>query len=83
MSATPSSRTTAIEKAVTQLIVDNDYERVVVRIHEYLQDETSDLWRHIGEVLERLDPAISPFDRREATSEILKPIGRVIEDEFC
>lgn len=68
--------------ASPRFFVEHDYEGVVDRIAALVFEEGSDLWRHIGEVVERIAPGISPFDRREATAEILAPIRKVYADEF-
>lgn len=76
--STPSSG-----KASPPFFVEHDYEDFVQQIADLSLDEDSNLWRHIGEVLERLAPGINPFDRREATAEILSPIRKALADEFC
>lgn len=78
MSTTPSS-----EKASPPFFVEHDYEGVVDQITDLVFKEDSDAWLRIGEVLERIAPGLSPFDRREAVAEVLQPIRKVIEDEFC
>lgn len=73
----------AAVKVSPPFFVERDYEGVVDEITDLVFKEDSDAWRHISEVLERIAPDLSPFDRREAVAEVLNPIRKVIENEFC
>lgn len=64
-----------------QITVEEDYEGVVKQLAD-LVGEGSTLWLHIGDVLEKLAPDLGPFDRREATAEILRPVRQVFIDAF-
>jgi hypothetical protein len=44
--------------------------------------EGSELWVHIGAVVDRLRPDLTPFDRREVVHEILRPLRRVFDEAF-
>lgn len=68
-------------QAQTVIVVDRDFQGLVEYLWDQIEDETSELWRHIGEVVERVAPDIRPFDRREAVDLILRPIARVIYDD--
>lgn len=64
------------------IVVDHDYEGVVRQINDLVGEESGKLWLHVGEVLERLVPGISPYDKREAIDEILQPVRQVFTDAF-
>lgn len=44
--------------------------------------EGSELWVHIANVLEQVQPLLTPFDRRELVHEILRPLRRVFDEAF-
>lgn len=66
----------------TIIAVENDYESLVQRVTNMVFEEDSGLWRNAAEVVERIAPGISPYDRRHAIDEILAPIRQVIADEL-
>jgi hypothetical protein len=84
MSATHSEapKLQASGKASPPFFVEHDYEGVVDEICDLVYVEDSDLWRHMGEVLERVVPGIDPYTRRELTEEMLAPIRKVYASEF-
>jgi hypothetical protein len=47
-----------------------------------MQDENSELYRAIGDIIERLVPGVAPFDRIVAVGEILKEVGKLCDFEF-
>lgn len=64
------------------VVVDHDYERFANHLEDLLNTETGSLWLHVGECVERLSPAISPFDKREAVAEILGPVRQAFNNAF-
>lgn len=78
----PNLRFTNRPDGSLNIEVDHDYEGVVRQIDDLVSEESGKLWLHIGEVIERLMPGISPYDKREAVSEILAPVKQVFIDAF-
>lgn len=52
------------------------------QLWQQLGDETSPLCQRISEIVERLAPDISPYDRRQAVDDIATAIETVIPDAW-
>lgn len=71
---------TSTYEAAIETSVSNQIDAYWTNIYNLLDDETSPMWLAFADVVEKLQPDIGPWDKRELVSAIVAEFKAVIED---
>jgi len=71
---------TSVYEGSIETSVENQVNGYWENVYELLGDETSQMWMAFAEVVEKLQPGIGPWDRREMVAAIVAEFKAVIDD---
>jgi hypothetical protein len=69
-----------LEQMAIDRAVENQLDAYWEGVYALLDDETSQMWKAFAEVVEKLQPEIGPWDRREMVAAIVAEFKAVVED---
>jgi hypothetical protein len=78
----PTPKLPPVARDYSDALGETDHEGIAAIASSLVLKEGSELWLHIGAVVDRIQPDMTPFDRRELVHEILRPLRRVLSDAF-